>query len=1279
MRWMCRFAAVAVLGIAAVAASARSAERVIPGQRLFAELGVNDDVTVLVDCIAGTPLTFRATAFKGTTLRLDMALADPDGRAIDLTGFEKVNTKQTQVTIAGYRPSRTGTYRLSVTSINSTQGGFDLTITGAAPKKVSGTGTIAAAGATAVAAFEGRPGDRAVLTVKPAKKSAVAPLIDRFVDAGGAETAIGARKQTAPVTVATLGTSRFEISGADGTTGDFTWTMKIARAVAPKTRRDATEIDAVGTITGTVIIDGQSTRPTALRESRAKPRNRAPDLLPGEVVVSAPGAKSWDDVRRSVESAMPGATCTVLAAHSDSGPYLVGIEHVARWGRTPRAKSATRALAASASASPSLEWVTPNALAYKAEDATDPFYERQFHLQQTGLPRAWHEVTGSPAMVVAVVDTGRMTHPDLIGQQLPGYDFVASPPNSLDGDGWDPDPTDAALDFHGTHVAGIIGARTNNGVGISGVLWETRLLPVRVLGKDGGSYFDIAAGVRWAAGLPVTGVPTNPNPARVINLSLGGSYADPSLAAAIGAAIGAKVIVVAAAGNEGTNTRFYPAAYPDVISVYALDNNYYWASYSNWGDWISVGAPGGDSPRGQPGILSTYIDSTTLKPTYSELSGTSMAAPQVAGICALLALVKPDLNSRDARDILQRTALDLGPPGFDVDFGYGAVDAAEAIEYALTPFAPPNAIDVAPSSLSFDAITNTSLVFVRTKTATAVTMQSIEVIDDGGFGWLSVSADSMTTPATLTATVANSLAAGAYTAKIRLTTSVGVVDVPVKVVRTPRPTLNIVRIAAVDASNRVVAQTSTSASKGWAFTLDDVPLGRHRITALADLDGSLKLDRVDEWEGAWPLLEQPGYLNVTADSLDPLPINLPLERYDGRFEFDGTGAGGISGALGVHVVDARTRAAVPAAGVHVGTGAPLALTDNRGRSVVVGGFSGAQFLTITSPNHHTMSRVGQNAQYAGFALEPLTAASTTSVTVTVTGLAATDRDVWIQVGDARASAVYDGVNAPAFPLVFTTLPVAVPISVVAFDTTGSPTRSALFEMENPPASFSVPVTAVAIGAPQARQVTPTAPAANFTTSGATLRGTTYLRWNDERWLAVGDSPLVFGQSRSAWWPATPVYNPALPMKLELTATDTTGRATSHVFYGTTTDLQPTPNPAITFPAPVALTAPSSGATNLALTPTMTWSVIAGAQLHRITIEEVGGPYRWFIWAGGATTSMQLPLLTTGGLKNATNYRWRVETFRFANSSFDAANFREERLATETTSRTVSAWSTFRTQ
>jgi serine protease len=359
---------------------------------------------------------------------------------------------------------------------------------------------------------------------------------------------------------------------------------------------------------------------------------------------------------------------------------------------------------------------------------SDPLYPRQWHYDALRLPEAWDVTTGDAGVVVAVVDTGILfragdaaaSHPELSGRVLAGYDFVADPAVAGDGSGRDDDPydEDGLGDAHGTHVAGTIGARTDDGTGVAGVDWAAQLLPVRVLGLGGaGSLADVVDGTLWAAGFDVVGVPPNAHPAHVINLSLGGAAPcgafEQEAFDRIAASSSRNAVVVVAAGNEGAPVAgATPASCGNVITVGATDQLDVRAAYSNYGPRVDVMAPGGDltSDRdadGFPdGVLS--LGRTPEGFGYGYLQGTSMAAPHVAGVVALMKALEPALTFEEARAFLVLTATPLSAAdcgtGAASDCGAGLVDAAAALT-ALVGDVPPTpddgAVAFAPDPLDF--------------------------------------------------------------------------------------------------------------------------------------------------------------------------------------------------------------------------------------------------------------------------------------------------------------------------------------------------------------------------------------------------------------------------------------------------------------------------------------------------------------------------------------------------------------------------------------------------
>jgi serine protease len=277
-----------------------------------------------------------------------------------------------------------------------------------------------------------------------------------------------------------------------------------------------------------------------------------------------------------------------------------------------------------------------------------------------------------------------------------------------DGDGRDSNPLDPGdwtnnndcysgyigrnSSWHGTHVAGTIGAATNNGSGVAGLNWVSKIIPVRVLGRCGGFTSDIADGIRWAAGLAVTGVPTNPYPAKVINMSLGGLGAcDTTYQSAVNAAYNAGSVVVVAAGNSSANASGYrPGNCDNVVTVAATNRNGNLADYSNYGATVEISAPGGDTnPITSDGVLST-LDSGTTSPSsdsYVYYQGTSMAAPHVAGIASLMLSVDPSLTPAQVLSVMQSTvtAFPVGSSCTTSNCGSGIINAGAAVAALGTP------------------------------------------------------------------------------------------------------------------------------------------------------------------------------------------------------------------------------------------------------------------------------------------------------------------------------------------------------------------------------------------------------------------------------------------------------------------------------------------------------------------------------------------------------------------------------------------------------------------
>jgi serine protease len=358
-----------------------------------------------------------------------------------------------------------------------------------------------------------------------------------------------------------------------------------------------------------------------------------------------------------------------------------------------------------------VEYVEPDRKMYAMATPTDPSYSNQWDLFETtgGIraPAAWDQATGT-GVVVAVIDTGYRPHADLSGQfavtsgttTVAGYDFIADTAVSVDGNGRDNDALDPGdyyaanacgsgvpgsnSSWHGTHVAGTIAAKANNGEGIAGIAYNAKILPVRVLGKCGGYTSDIADGITWASGGTVSGIPANANPAKVLNLSLGGSGScDTTTQTAVNGARSRGSSVIVAAGNSSANAANYsPASCSGVVTVAATNRSGGRASYSNYGSIVALAAPGGDSGTGN-GIYSTLNAGTTTPgaDSYAYYSGTSMATPHVAAVAALMYSVQPTATPDQITAALKSSARAF--PATCSQCGTGILDANAAITAIL--------------------------------------------------------------------------------------------------------------------------------------------------------------------------------------------------------------------------------------------------------------------------------------------------------------------------------------------------------------------------------------------------------------------------------------------------------------------------------------------------------------------------------------------------------------------------------------------------------------------
>lgn len=534
----------------------------------------------------------------------------------------------------------------------------------------------------------------------------------------------------------------------------------------------------------------------------------------------------------------------------------------------------------------------------------DPLYSFQWHYRQINLPQAWDVSTGADA-IVAVIDTGVViSHPDLQGQLVDGYDFVADRNNAGDGDGIDPDPSDPggqfSSTFHGTHIAGTVAAVTNNGIGGAGVAFGAKVMPLRVVGQFGyGTDYDIEQAVRYAARLPNDSGTVPQRRADVINLSIGGSESSADSQAVYDQARAAGAIVAAAAGNESSSTPSYPAAYPGVIAVSATDLNRALAYYSNYGSWIGVAAPGGNKYQdlngdGKPdGVLSAGADNSggQLVYDYPIWQGTSMATPHVAGVIALMKAIAPSLTPQDFANLLASGALTDQPDGSgrSDQFGYGLINAYKAVTVAASlagrPVNPVPIPTVTPAVLNFGVSLTSQNLTVTNGGGGALTVNS--PTEDSG-GWLGVAPAQVDANGlgTYTITVKRTgLTEGVYSATLSFSANADPVQVRVTMEVANNPNgggigqqyVLLVRSDTGATVTKVAAQRQADGS--YTYAIPNVLAGTYRIVAGSDANNDGHICEAGESCGAYPSLDAPVQLEVDRDRsgldfVSGYPVNL---------------------------------------------------------------------------------------------------------------------------------------------------------------------------------------------------------------------------------------------------------------------------------------------------------------------------------------------------------------------------------------------------------------------
>jgi thermitase len=374
----------------------------------------------------------------------------------------------------------------------------------------------------------------------------------------------------------------------------------------------------------------------------AEPRPGA--FAPGRILVKfRAGAAAAE--RADVHRALGGRVLEEIAA--------IGVEVVSVPARAELASVAAYAR------NPLVEYAEPDHVAYAVGEPNDPYFDKQWGLSNGNdadidAPEAWGLTSGSGSVLIAILDTGiDQDHEDLAGKLVGNKSFTSS-------------EKEDDLYGHGTHVAGIAAAATDNGIGVAGVGYDSRLLNVKVLDDTGSGYYSwIAKGIIWAAD----------NGAKVINMSLGGSAPSRTLEEAVNYAWKKGVVLVAAAGNSGNRSPTYPAYYKNCIAVAATDSNDQKASWSSYGAWVDVAAPGVSIFSAVPNHTSTLFG--RVEPPYAYGSGTSMATPHVAGVAALVWATSYGTSNASVRYQIEMTADKIAGTG--TYWRYGRVNACRAV------------------------------------------------------------------------------------------------------------------------------------------------------------------------------------------------------------------------------------------------------------------------------------------------------------------------------------------------------------------------------------------------------------------------------------------------------------------------------------------------------------------------------------------------------------------------------------------------------------------------